>query len=76
MLSPMVAAAGAMHLATIGLTVHLPQATYFVQADVRGLGLDDGEAFARALPHDAGVVGTRSRYVRLRACPQGSANRR
>jgi N-succinyldiaminopimelate aminotransferase len=24
---------------------------------VRPLGLDDGEAFARALPHEAGVVG-------------------
>ena len=44
-------------LATVGLDVHLPQATYFVIGDVRPLGLDDGEAFARALPHDAGVVG-------------------
>src|SRR5207245_954725 len=26
-------------------------------ADVRPLGIDDGEAFARALPHEAGVVG-------------------
>ena len=33
-----------------------PQGTYFIQADVRALGLEDGEAFARALPHDAGVV--------------------
>jgi N-succinyldiaminopimelate aminotransferase len=44
-------------LATVGLTVHIPQATYFIQADVRPLGIDDGEAFARALPHEAGVVG-------------------
>ena len=44
-------------LATIGVTVHRPQATYFVQVDVRPLGIDDGEAFARALPHEAGVVG-------------------
>ena len=44
-------------LATIGLTVHCPQATYFIQTDVRPLGTDDGEAFARALPHEAGVVG-------------------
>jgi N-succinyldiaminopimelate aminotransferase len=44
-------------LATVGLTVHVPQATYFVLGDVRPLGLDDGEAFARALPHEAGVVG-------------------
>jgi N-succinyldiaminopimelate aminotransferase len=44
-------------LAEIGVTVHRPQATYFIQVDVRPLGLDDGEAFARALPHEAGVVG-------------------
>jgi N-succinyldiaminopimelate aminotransferase len=44
-------------LAAVGLTVHLPQATYFIIADVRPLGIDDGEAFARSLPHDAGVVG-------------------
>ena len=44
-------------LATVGLTVHVPEATYFVIGDVRPLGLDDGEAFARALPHEGGVVG-------------------
>jgi N-succinyldiaminopimelate aminotransferase len=44
-------------LAAIGVTVHCPQATYFIQADVRPLGIDDAEAFARALPHEAGVVG-------------------
>src|SRR3954464_1629678 len=44
-------------LAEVGVTVHVPQATYFVLGDVRPLGLDDGEAFARALPHEAGVVG-------------------
>jgi N-succinyldiaminopimelate aminotransferase len=44
-------------LAAVGVTVHVPQATYFILVDVRPLGLDDGEAFARALPHDAGVVG-------------------
>jgi N-succinyldiaminopimelate aminotransferase len=44
-------------LAEVGLAVHQPQATYFVQADVRPLGIDDGAAFARSLPHDAGVVG-------------------
>jgi N-succinyldiaminopimelate aminotransferase len=44
-------------LAAVGVTVHIPQATYFILADVRPLGLDDGEAFARALPHEAGVVG-------------------
>jgi N-succinyldiaminopimelate aminotransferase len=44
-------------LETIGLGVSRPQGTYFIQADVRDLGLDDGETFARRLPHDAGVVG-------------------
>jgi N-succinyldiaminopimelate aminotransferase len=44
-------------LETVGLTVTRPQGTYFIQADVRGLGLDDGEKLARALPHEAGVVG-------------------
>jgi N-succinyldiaminopimelate aminotransferase len=44
-------------LAAVGLGVHIPEATYFIQADVRPLGLVDGEAFARSLPHDAGVVG-------------------
>jgi len=44
-------------LATVGLTVHIPEATYFIIGDVRPLGLDDGEAFARALPHEGGVVG-------------------
>jgi N-succinyldiaminopimelate aminotransferase len=43
-------------LRAVGLDVHVPQATYFVLGDVRPLGVDDGEAFARALPHEAGVV--------------------
>jgi N-succinyldiaminopimelate aminotransferase len=43
-------------LETVGLTVSRPQGTYFIQADVRSLGLEDGNAFARALPRDAGVV--------------------
>ena len=43
-------------LERIGLAVSRPQGTYFIQADVRTLGLTDGEAFARALPHEAGVV--------------------
>jgi N-succinyldiaminopimelate aminotransferase len=47
----------AQGLQTVGLGVHVPQATYFIIGDVRPLGLDDGEALARALPHDAGVVG-------------------
>jgi N-succinyldiaminopimelate aminotransferase len=41
-------------LAALGVTVHRPQATYFVQCDVRPLGTDDGEAFVRALPHEVG----------------------
>jgi N-succinyldiaminopimelate aminotransferase len=44
-------------LATTGLAVSQPQGTYFIQADVRGLGLDDGEVYARELPQTAGVVG-------------------
>jgi N-succinyldiaminopimelate aminotransferase len=46
----------AVGLETVGLTVSRPQGTYFIQADVRALGVDDGEVFARALPHQAGVV--------------------
>ena len=44
-------------LASTGLAVSKPQGTYFIQADVRGLGLDDGEIYARELPQAAGVVG-------------------
>ena len=44
-------------LESVGLSVTHPQGTYFIQADVRAIGLTDGEAFARSLPHDAGVVG-------------------
>jgi N-succinyldiaminopimelate aminotransferase len=44
-------------LEAVGVAVTRPQGTYFIQADVRPLGRDDGEAFARALPHEAGVVG-------------------
>jgi N-succinyldiaminopimelate aminotransferase len=43
-------------LATVGLRTVRPQGTYFIQADVRSIGFSDGEAFARALPHEAGVV--------------------
>ncbi|HEX3898668.1 MAG TPA: pyridoxal phosphate-dependent aminotransferase [Mycobacteriales bacterium] len=41
----------------VGMAVTRPQGTYFIQADIRPLGLTDGDAFARRLPHDAGVVG-------------------
>lgn len=40
-----------------GLEVFVPAGTYFVTADVRPLGYDDGVAFCRELPHRSGVVG-------------------
>ena len=43
-------------LTTAGFEVFVPQGTYFVTADVRPLGWDDGVAFCRDLPHRAGVV--------------------
>ena len=39
-----------------GATVLRPAGTYFVNADVRPLGYDDGVAFCRDLPERAGVV--------------------
>jgi N-succinyldiaminopimelate aminotransferase len=44
-------------LREVGLDVHPPEATYFVLADVRPLGIDDAETAARELAHKAGVVG-------------------
>jgi N-succinyldiaminopimelate aminotransferase len=46
----------AIGLEQIGLRVTRPQGTYFIQADVRPLGIPDGSAFSRRLPHEAGVV--------------------
>ncbi len=43
-------------LAAAGFGVHRPQGTYFVQADLRPLGIEDAMSFARALPERAGVV--------------------
>jgi N-succinyldiaminopimelate aminotransferase len=43
-------------LRSVGLEVFVPQGTYFVTADVRPLGYDDGVEFCRDLPHRAGVV--------------------
>jgi N-succinyldiaminopimelate aminotransferase len=43
-------------LAAVGFEVYVPAGTYFVTADVRPLGEDDGIAFCRALPHRCGVV--------------------
>jgi N-succinyldiaminopimelate aminotransferase len=40
----------------IGFTVYPPQGTYFVTADVRPLGYDDGVEFCRELPDRVGVV--------------------
>ncbi|WP_425455009.1 pyridoxal phosphate-dependent aminotransferase [Actinocorallia herbida] len=43
-------------LESVGFQVFRPEGTYFVQADLRPLGHDDGLAFARALPERTGVV--------------------
>ncbi|WP_437046128.1 pyridoxal phosphate-dependent aminotransferase [Streptomyces sp. enrichment culture] len=43
-------------LAEAGFAVYRPAGTYFVTADIRPLGFDDGFAFCRALPERAGVV--------------------
>lgn len=43
-------------LRSAGLAVFVPEGTYFVTADVRPLGYDDGVTFCRELPHRAGVV--------------------
>ncbi|MFV0128681.1 pyridoxal phosphate-dependent aminotransferase [Streptomyces sp. HMX112] len=43
-------------LARAGFEVYRPSGTYFVTADIRPLGQDDGIAFCRALPERCGVV--------------------
>jgi N-succinyldiaminopimelate aminotransferase len=43
-------------LAGVGFEVFVPQGTYFVSADVRSLGFDDGIEFCRSVPERAGVV--------------------
>lgn len=43
-------------LADAGFTVYPPGGTYFVTADIRPLGDDDGMAFCRSLPERCGVV--------------------
>jgi N-succinyldiaminopimelate aminotransferase len=43
-------------LAKAGLGVHRPAGTYFVTADVRPLGIDDGTGLCRTMPHRIGVV--------------------
>ncbi|NAZ82365.1 pyridoxal phosphate-dependent aminotransferase [Kineococcus sp. R8] len=44
-------------LRSAGFDVLVPEGGYFVCADPRGLGFDDGTALCRALPGLAGVVG-------------------
>ncbi|HEY7042455.1 MAG TPA: pyridoxal phosphate-dependent aminotransferase [Nocardioidaceae bacterium] len=43
-------------LSDAGFTVFPPQGTYFITADIRALGEDDGMAFCRSLPDRCGVV--------------------
>ncbi len=43
-------------LTATGFDVLRPAGTYFIQADIRPLGFDDGLEFARRLPELAGVV--------------------
>jgi N-succinyldiaminopimelate aminotransferase len=43
-------------LTSAGFGVHRPAGTYFVIADIRPLGEDDGLAFCRSLPERCGVV--------------------
>lgn len=43
-------------LTAAGFAVYRPAGTYFVQADIRPLGFDDGVQLCRALPERAGVV--------------------
>jgi N-succinyldiaminopimelate aminotransferase len=43
-------------LVDAGFDVYRSEGTYFVCADVRGLGFDDGIEFCRALPERVGVV--------------------
>jgi N-succinyldiaminopimelate aminotransferase len=43
-------------LEAAGMTIHRPAGTYFVNADIRPLGEEDGVAFCWGLPERAGVV--------------------
>jgi N-succinyldiaminopimelate aminotransferase len=43
-------------LTELGLDVFVPAGTYFVTADIRPLGYDDGLEFCRMLPKEAGVA--------------------
>jgi N-succinyldiaminopimelate aminotransferase len=46
----------AVGLEDAGFTVHRPNGTYFITADIRSVGGVDGVDFCRELPHRAGVV--------------------
>ena len=66
-----------------GAEVLRPAGTYFVNADVRPLGYDDGVAFCRELPERAGVVAIptsvfsgRPRAASGRSCASRSASAR
>lgn len=70
-------------LEDVGFDVSRPAGTYFVTADIRPLGEDDGMAFCRELPQRAGVVAVptevfyRDRsagrpYVRFAFCKTGA----
>ncbi|TDC82863.1 putative succinyldiaminopimelate transaminase DapC [Micromonospora sp. KC606] len=43
-------------LAAAGLAPYVCQGTYFLQADIRPLGVTDGVRFCRELPHRAGIA--------------------
>ncbi len=43
-------------LKDVGFDVFVPMGTYFVTADIRGFGTDDGRAFCLSLPERCGVV--------------------
>jgi len=60
-------------LTAAGMEVSVPQATYFVTADIGPLGESDGFAFCRSLPERCGVVAVPSQVFYL---DPGAAERR
>ena len=44
-------------LTALGLDTRVPDGTYFAVSDISSLGWSDADAFCRALPERAGVVG-------------------
>lgn len=57
-------------LQAAGLTVHLPQGGYFINADVAPLGIEDAVALARRLPE---LVGVAAIPVAVFCHPEGAA---